>query len=170
MDRHLTDIQINTEVSADKTNEIKRYNRSIFLPSFSFFGKKSRKKKEEKKNEEAFKERMQKKEEVRSIIYESKQRTVHHSRSTPCTSQLSSASSLRTQDTIQSDEESDETERGIQDNLSIMSDSIGKLKAMSIAMSEEIELQNDKLKSLGDKTSDVNAGLSRVQYKIKSIR
>lgn len=147
----LTEIQNN--IASDKAKELKRLNRSIFVPNITFNSKKKMAQQEEKIRQATSLEQ-QNREARRQLQYESEQRVTQalNSKSSEIANKyrLQNSKADRKKYLFEEDSEDEAQEDEIDQNLSEIHAASGRLKQLALATKDEVGNQLDRLERIGD--------------------
>ncbi|OZJ06872.1 hypothetical protein BZG36_00020 [Bifiguratus adelaidae] len=147
VDRHMDRAKAGSDVAADQTSELKKLNRSIFIPAWSNpFTKGRRERREIEHLNAVAHEREQSAMENRKYQHESQKRVEHV--------QKSAQAGYRS-----ADEEDDTMEDEIDRNLDIMSSALRDLKNIAINMNAEVEEQSKMLDRIDRKIDPISEDL-----------
>ncbi|ORX88826.1 hypothetical protein K493DRAFT_306282 [Basidiobolus meristosporus CBS 931.73] len=172
----IADVQ--ADLAAEKTAELKKLNGSIFKVNFSNpFGSKKKKEKELAKLQAEHKAQQERKEELRKFDYDAKQRVASATGNRPgARSAYSGSGSGQSQGQSYASSgytfegEGEEQERQIDENLDIMSDSLSRLKNMGLSMRDEISLQNQVLDGVNQRADEVDQKIHTNQFRLNRIK
>ncbi|KAK9721873.1 Protein transport protein S9 plasma membrane t-SNARE [Basidiobolus ranarum] len=170
----IADVQ--ADLAAQKTAELKKLNSSIFKVSFSNpFGSKKKKEKELAKLQAEHKSQQERKEELRKFDYDAKQRVaVATGRQPGARSGYSGSNHSQDQSFAPNaytfEGEGEDQERQIDENLDIMSDSLSRLKNMGLSMRDEIDVQNKVLDGVNQRADEVDQKIHTNQFKLNRIK
>lgn len=147
----LTEIQNN--IASDKAKELKRLNRSIFVPNVTFNSKKKMAQQEEKIRQATSLEQ-QNREARRQLQYESEQRVTQalNSKSSEIANKyrLQNSKADRKKFLFEEDSEDEAQEDEIDQNLAEIHAASGRLKQLALATKDEVGNQLDRLERIGD--------------------
>ncbi|KAI8970211.1 hypothetical protein BDF20DRAFT_838589 [Mycotypha africana] len=162
-----------TDRASAQAGELKKLNRSIFIPVVKNpFSRDSKQRKEiEKLHEEHMAERNQ----IRQFEYDSSARIAETqrlgSRQTEKEGFRKSRSRAdRNKYQFEADEEDDAIEDEIDQNLDLLSDATSRLKIIATGMNDELTSQNKQLNKLNKKVDPINAKLRSTTHTLDSTR
>ncbi|RKP04622.1 hypothetical protein THASP1DRAFT_8357, partial [Thamnocephalis sphaerospora] len=151
VERQLDMADLHAERAAEKTDELKRLNRSIFRPNFKNpFTSKKRAEQELARKQQEHEEYMRKRADLHTADYQTKQRINNATSTSYGSGNRDAYQSARDRYGDESgrytfEDEDPSVEREIDDNLNVLSDSMNRLKMMGGAMRDELSVQNDRL-------------------------
>lgn len=179
IDRQMEMADIQADRALDKSGELKRINNSMFS-TFSiknpFKSKSEAKKLEELKQNHL--QQIKRDDELRAANQEAQKRVGDVLNPRGGNSPVPGGSGSRTptsgginsQYNFEEDEDGENIEREIDGNLDSISSALGRLKNMSLAMSEEITTQNDKLDRINDNATKVQTKVQAGKDRLKTIK
>jgi protein transport protein SEC9 len=161
-ERHL-DISKNHSLRAeDNTDELKKLNRSIFRPAITF-NKDAKRAAKEAKIQARFEEDRSERERTLTDIRESKNtvgnasRGMGGNRQELTTTQQAMRKEQRSRYQFEATNSDDEAEDELDDNLSEIGDATKRLKALGMAMGQEIDTQNKRIDRISDKATTLDS-------------
>lgn len=146
-------------VSNTKTEHLKSLNRLFFLPSFT--GKKAKK---IDKIIEKDRAEIQKRNDARNNLSFSRGEALSKAINSPTEDQ-----NITQVYTTPENIERDETEVQIDENLSGITKSLGKLKVMGQAMSQELDLQNKQVENISSMTENADSKIRSTNKKVYKL-
>jgi hypothetical protein len=169
----MTDLQ--AERAAERTDELKRLNRSIFRPTFKNpFTSKKRAEKELEQKQREHEDYMQKRAELHTADYQTQQRvaaaTGGHGHRAGEGYQSAKDRYGDEAGRYTFEDEDPSIEREIDGNLDIISDSMQRLKMMGSAMNAEITEQNTRLDTVENKTVTAHAKINLQNNRLNKIK
>ncbi|RKP26840.1 hypothetical protein SYNPS1DRAFT_10981, partial [Syncephalis pseudoplumigaleata] len=175
VERQLDMTDLHAERAAERTDELKRLNRSIFRPSFKNpFTSKKRAEKELEQKQREHEEYMQKRSELHTAEYQTQQRmaTAMGAPGTRGAQGYKSAKDIYGDESgrYTFEDEDPSVEREINENLDVISDSMQRLKMMGTAMNAELTAQNDRLKTIDGKTTTVHSKINLQRNRLDRIK
>ncbi|OZJ03382.1 hypothetical protein BZG36_04486 [Bifiguratus adelaidae] len=174
VDRHMDSAKVGSDRAADSTTELKKLNRSIFIPVISNpFTKKSRERKEIENLNRYAEEQERSAMENRKYQYESKKRVENAQKTAQSGYQSGTrgrSQADRNRYQFEADAEDDAVEDEIDQNLDAMSSAIGNLKNMALNMGTEVQSQNKMIDRIDRKIDPVNERLRVTSHKLGKIK
>ncbi|KAI9594791.1 hypothetical protein BDF19DRAFT_466027 [Syncephalis fuscata] len=174
-ERQLDMTNLHADRAAERTDELKRLNRSIFRPSFKNpFTSKKRADKELEQKQREHEDYMQKRSELHTAEYQTQQR-INNAMGAPGSRGAQGYQSAQDRFGDESgrytfEDEDPNVEREIDNNLNIISDSMQRLKMMGTAMNSELSAQNDRLKTIDTKTTTAHSKINLQTNRLDRIK
>jgi len=174
-ERHL-DISKNHSLRAeDNTDELKKLNRSIFRPAITF-NKDAKRAAKEAKIQARFEDDRSERERVLKEVRETKDtlgsasRGMGGNRQELTGTQLAMRKEQRSRYQFEKTQSDDEAEDELDNNMSEISDATKRLKALGLAMGQEIDTQNKRIDRISDKATTLDSHMFNNTEKLKRIR
>lgn len=169
-----------TQQAADKTDEIKQLNRSIFRPVITF-NKEAKRAAQQAKLQARYEEEKVEREKVMMDIRGTQQRvgravTYGHDDDSEellggrRTELRSAQKEQRKRYQFEATESDDELEDRLDDNLDEISAVTGRLKALGIAMGNELDTQNKRIDNIAGKTDRLDDKLRHGTEQVRCYR
>ncbi|KAI9299148.1 hypothetical protein K502DRAFT_310474 [Neoconidiobolus thromboides FSU 785] len=165
------------DMALNKSAELKKINNSMFS-IFSFknpFKNEAKEKEKIERLKQEHEEQIKKEDELRQANYQANERVnsalknnkpVNHQGS----NQGSYKGNANGQYNFEEDEEGMKIEQEIDGNLDLISSTLGNLKNMSLAMSNELDIQNNKLDSINKNATEVQTKVNLGKDRLKTIK
>ncbi|KAL5535564.1 SEC9 [Sanghuangporus sanghuang] len=179
-ERHIDVAKGHALRAEDNADEIKKLNRSIFIPAVTF-NKDAKRLAQERKREQRYQEEMTERELTMQEVRDSQNRVGRGAtfgfqnsegiagRRQMTSTELAMRKEQRKRYQFEATESDDEMENEIEDNLDEILDATKRMKALGLSMGSELETQNQRLVRVTDKTDrlgmkvDINtAKLNRI--------
>jgi hypothetical protein len=176
VERQLDITELHTQRAAEKTDELKRLNRSIFRPNFKNpFTSKKRAEQELARKQQEHEEYMKKRAELHTADYQTKQRINNAISNSYASGNRGAYQSARERYGDESsrylfEDEDPSVEREIDENLNILSDSMNRLKMMGTAMRDELTSQNERLRRTEQKVVANHAAINLQRNRLDKIK
>jgi hypothetical protein len=169
-ERHLDVSKTHSQRAEDKTDELKQLNRSIFRPVIHF-NKDSKRAAQESKIQERYEEERGEREKAMTDIRETQNRLGQASsygreeaevgvgpngRRTKTATQQALQQEQRKRYQFEANASDDELEDELDDNLDGISDVAKRLKALGMAMGQELDNQNNRIERIEEKTVNLD--------------
>jgi len=184
---HLDMSKLHASQASDKTDELKKLNRSIFRPAITF-NKDAKRRAQEMKIQERYDEQKNEREKAMLQIRETQDRvgraqTYARGGEVEDNDLMSSEQTLsgrryKTEEQrranraansryrFEATASDDELEDEIDDNLDEIGDSVKRLRALGLAMGEEVDAQNKRIDVISSKTDNVDNKLFNVTSRV----
>ncbi|KAL5534200.1 hypothetical protein ACEPAG_662 [Sanghuangporus baumii] len=162
-ERHIDVAKGHALRAEDNADEIKKLNRSIFIPAVTF-NKDAKRLAQERKREQRYQEEMTDRELTMQELRESQNRVGRGAtygiqngegiagRRQMTSTELAMRKEQRKRYQFEATESDDEMENEIEDNLDEILDATKRMKALGLSMGSELETQNQRLVRVTDKT------------------
>jgi len=177
-ERHL-DISKNHSLRAeDNTSELKKLNRSIFRPAITF-NKEAKRAAKEEQIQKRFEEDRVERERVQLEARQSKNtiesaagygRNGEGNRQQLTGAQQAVRKEQRSRFQFEGGDSDDEIENELDDNLNEIGDATKKLKALGLAMGQELDSQNGRIDRISDKATNLDDRMFRNTERLKRIK
>ncbi|KAF8481211.1 protein transporter SEC9 [Russula ochroleuca] len=182
-ERHLDVSKTHSQRAEDKTDELKKLNRSIFRPVVTF-NKEAKRAAQEAKIQERYEEERGEREKAMMDIRETQNRLGQASSYGQGEEGIAGPNGRQprtgTQQTVQREQRKryqfeatgsdDELEDELDDNLDGISDVAKRLKALGMAMGQELDNQNNRIERIEEKTVSLDNRVFRNTEKLKRIK
>ncbi|KAI0825165.1 hypothetical protein BC628DRAFT_1419524 [Trametes gibbosa] len=183
-ERHLDVSKGHSQRAADKTDELKQLNRSIFRPVITF-NKDAKRAAQEAKIQARYEEEREEREKAMSDIRETQDRlgraATYGMRGDEegigggsgrfrTQAELQVRKNQRARYQFDADEEDDKLEDELDDNLDEILDVTKRLKALGMGMSSELDTQNIRITRITDKTGGLDNDLYRNTARLNKIK
>ncbi|RUS21970.1 hypothetical protein BC937DRAFT_90843 [Endogone sp. FLAS-F59071] len=174
IDRNLDTAKEYSDRAADKTNELKQLNRSIFLPVIKNpFTRKSREQAELNAVARDTAEHSKERQNIRKAEYESQQRIEQaqkkNERMGSNGSRAPRSQSDRDRYQFEANAEDDAVEDEIDQNLDYLGDATARLKNMALTMNQELDSQNRTLDKVSKKVDPLNERVRLTGHRLNGI-
>ncbi|KAI0001995.1 hypothetical protein BJV77DRAFT_1141997 [Russula vinacea] len=183
-ERHLDVSKTHSQRAEDKTDELKKLNRSIFRPAITF-NKDAKRAAQEAKIQQRYEEEREEREKAMTDIRETQNRLGQASRygqrdegielgsngKQPRTgAQQALQREQRKRYQFEATASDDELEDELDENLDGISDVAKRLKALGTAMGQELDNQNNRIERIEEKTVSLDNRVFRNTEKLKRIK
>jgi len=181
-ERHLDVSKTHSQRADDKTDELKKLNRSIFRPAITF-NKDSKRAAAEAKIQARYEEERDEREKAMMDTRETQNRLGQAStygqreeemgpngRRTKTATQQSLQKEQRKRYQFEATGSDDEMEDELDDNLDEISDVTKRLKALGSAMGQELDKQNGRIERIEEKTVSLDNRVFRNTERLKRIK
>ncbi|KAI0778151.1 hypothetical protein BD413DRAFT_608807 [Trametes elegans] len=183
-ERHLDVSKAHSQRAADKTDELKQLNRSIFRPVITF-NKDAKRAAQEAKIQARYDEERDERERAMRDIRDTQDRLGRAatygvrddeegigggSGRFRTAAQLQTRKDQRARYQFEADEEDDQLEDELDDNLDEIMDVTKRLKALGTAMSSELDTQNDRITRITDKTDNLDRHIFTNTQRLNRIK
>jgi hypothetical protein len=167
-ERHLDIAKGHSQRADDKTDELKQLNRSIFRPVITF-NKDGKRRAQEQKIQDRFEEDRAARERTRMDIRESQNRigrAVGYGQEDQggmykTEDQLAARKAQRSRYQFEATASDDDMEDELDDNLDEIHDAVKRMKALGLAMGQEVEKQGICIRHIGGETDILNLRVNR---------
>ncbi|KAH9982500.1 hypothetical protein BGW80DRAFT_1433860 [Lactifluus volemus] len=177
-ERHLDVSKTHSQRAEDKTDELKKLNRSIFRPAITF-NKDAKRAAQEAKIQQRYEEERDEHEKAMMDIRETHNRLGQASAyvgqgeegiGAGGRSRTAAQREQRKRYQFEATASDDEMEDELDDNLDEISDATKRLKALGMAMGQELDKQNDRINRIEEKTVSLDNKVFRNTERLKRIK
>ncbi|TFK41126.1 hypothetical protein BDQ12DRAFT_646919 [Crucibulum laeve] len=182
-ERHLDVSKGHSARADDKTDELKQLNRSIFRPVITF-NKDSKRAANEARLQSRYEEEREEREKAMMDIRETQNRlgraatygrdddeeAIGGSRRFKTAAQLGERKEQRKRYQFEANASDDEIEDELDDNLDEIGDATKRLKALGMAMGQELDNQNKRIERIDEKTVGLDNKIYRNTERLKKIK
>ncbi|KAI0274673.1 synaptosome-associated proteinsynaptosomal-associated protein 25 [Gloeopeniophorella convolvens] len=180
-ERHLDVAKSHSQRAEDKTDELKKLNRSIFRPAITF-NKDGKRAAQESKIQQRYDEERDEREKTMMDIRETQNRLgrattygqddegIGSGRLPKTATQQALRQEQRKRYQFEATASDDELEDELDDNLDEISDMTKRLKALGSAMGQELDKQNNRIERIEEKTVSLDNRVFRNTERLKRIK
>ncbi|KAL1924674.1 uncharacterized protein VTP21DRAFT_4328 [Calcarisporiella thermophila] len=180
VERNMELARVHADHASEKAAELKKLNRSIFVPVFKNpFKSKKRKEQEIQRVQDEIRQRQETEEMLRREEYQTQRHVggaLRRVQDTPY-SQMDyqgapggRSASDRARYQFEADEEDNRIEDEIDSNLDYMSAATSRLKDLALSMGQEVDRQNKHIERINPKVVGVNERVGITNHKISKIK
>jgi len=171
-ERHLDVAKSHSQRADDRTDELKKLNRSIFLPAITF-NKDGKRAAQEAKIQSRYEDEQKEREKTMIDIRDTQNRlgrAATYERHDDKGSDKIKSVDHRKRFQFEKDDEDDQLEDELDDNLDQISDATSRLKALGMAMGQELDSQNLRINRIEEKTVKLDNRVFRNTERLKNIK
>ncbi|KAI0307834.1 synaptosome-associated proteinsynaptosomal-associated protein 25 [Multifurca ochricompacta] len=167
-ERHLDVSKGHSQRAEDRTDELKQLNRSIFRPVITF-NKDAKRAAQEAKIQQRYEEERDEREKAMMDIRETRTEIGEglNGRRQKSPAQLALKKEQRKRYQFEATASDDDLEDELDDNLGEISDVTKRLKALGMAMGQELDKQNDRIERIEEKTVSLDNRVFRNTEKVR---
>ncbi|KAI8982544.1 hypothetical protein BDB01DRAFT_151278 [Pilobolus umbonatus] len=174
IDRNLDLSKAYSDRASSQADELKKVNRSIFIPVVSNpFTKKDKERRELENRQRDHNEHMQERDNIRKFEYESHARieqTHRMNENTGRAGRRGRNEADRNRYQFEADEEDDRIEDELDENLDLLAGMTGRLKNLAMSMGDELDSQNNQLNTTLKRVEPVRNQLASTTDRLNKIR
>ena len=175
VNRHLDMSKAYADRASNQAEELRKLNRSIFVPVVSNpFRRKEKEKKELERLQQDHADHMAERDQIRQLEYETKARIEETNRSNSAPrgreGRRGRSEADRRRYQFEADSEDDAVEDEIDQNLDLLGDAVAGLKNMAITMNTTLDDQNKQLKKTINQVDPLSQNLVKTTDKLNRTR